>query len=65
MGMLQQIAEAEQFSHKQTDSTQKGTPVSSGDIVFHVTSMDIKQLIVKGGRIEILIMILMFISLAT
>ena len=65
MGMLQQIAEAEQFSHKQTGSTQKGTLVSSGDIVSHVTCMDIKQLIVKGGRIEILIMILMFISLAT
>ena len=65
MGMLQQIAEAEQFSHKQTGSTQKGTLVASRDTVFHVTSMDIKQLIVKGGRIEILIMILMFISLAT
>ena len=65
MGMLQQIAGADHFSHKQTNSTQKGTLASSGDIVFHVTSMDIKQLIVKGGRIEILIMILMFISLAT
>ena len=65
MGMLQQIAGADHFSHKQTSSTQKGTLVSSRDIVFHVTSMDIKQLIVKGGRIEILIMILMFISLAT
>ena len=65
MGMLQQIAGADHFSHTQTSSTQKGTLASSGDIVFHVTSMDIKQLIVKGGRIEILIMILMFISLAT
>ena len=57
MGMLQQIAGADHFSHKLTDPTQKGTLVSSRDIVFHVTSMDIKQLIVKGGRLEILIMI--------
>ena len=65
MGMLQQIAGADHFSHKQTGSTQKGTLVSSGDIVSHVTCMDIKQLIVKGGRLEILIIILMLISLDT
>ena len=61
--MLQQIAETEQFSHKQTYSTKKGTLVASRDIVFHVTSMDIKQPIVKAGRLEILIMILMLIFL--
>ena len=63
--MLQRIAEAEQFSHKQIGSTHKGTLVASSDIVFHVTCMDIKQLIAKGERLEILIMILMLISLDT
>ena len=65
MGMLQQIAGADHFSLKQIVPTYKGTLVSSRDIVFHVTSMDIKQLIVKGGRLEILIMILMLISMDT
>ena len=51
MGMLQQIAEAEYFSHKQIDSIQKGTIVASRDIVSYVTCMDIKQLIAKGGRL--------------
>ena len=45
MGMLQQIAEVDCFSHKKTDSTQKGTLVSSRDIVFHAASMVIKSLI--------------------
>ena len=65
MGMLQPIAEADCFSHKQTDSAQKGTLVSSRDIVFHAASMVIKQLIVIQGRIERHIMILMLISLVT
>ena len=63
MGMLQQIAEAECFNHIQTDSTQKGTLVSSKDIVFHVTSMVIKQLIAIEGRTEKQTMILMLTSL--
>ena len=65
MGMLQQIAGVEHFSHNQTDSTQKGTLVSSRDIVFHATSMVIKQLIAIGGRIEKHIMILMLTFLVT
>ena len=59
MGMLQLIAEAECFSHIQTDTTQKCTLVSSRDIVFHVVSMVIKQLITIEERIEKHIMILM------
>ena len=65
LDMVQSIAGADCFSHKQADSTQKGTLVSSADIVSHVTCMDIKHLIVKEGRLEILIMILMLISLVT
>ena len=65
MGMLQPIAEADCFSHKQKDSTQKGTLVSSRDIVFHAASMVIKQLIAIEGRIEQHIMILMLTSLVT
>ena len=45
MGMLQPIAEADCFSHEQTDSTQKGSQVSLRDIFFHVASLVIKQLI--------------------
>ena len=63
MGMLQQIAEADHFSHNQTDSIQKGTLVSSRDIVFHATSMVIKQLIAIEGRTEKHTMILMLTSL--
>ena len=59
MDILQPIAEAECFSHIQTDSTQKGTLVSSRDIVFHVASMVIKQLIAIEVRIEKHITILM------
>ena len=65
MGMLQPIAEADCFSHKQTDSIQKGTLVSSRDIVFHATSMVTKQLIAIEGRIEKHIMLLMLTSLVT
>ena len=59
MGIFQLIVEAECFSHIQTDSTQKGTLASSRDIVFHVASMVIKQLIAIEERIEKHIMILM------
>ena len=52
MVMLQPIAEVDCFSHKQIDSTQKGTLVSPRDIVFHATSMVIKQLIAIEERIE-------------
>ena len=65
MGMLHPIAEADCFSHKQTDSTQKGTRVSSRDIVFHATSIVIKQLIAIEGRIEQHIMILMLTFMVT
>ena len=61
MGMLQQIAEANCFSHKQTDSIQKGTLVSLRDIVFHAASLVIKQLI----AIEEHSMILMLTFLVT
>ena len=57
MGMLQPIAEADHFSHIQTGSTQKGTQVSSKDIVSHVASMVTKQLIAIQERIEKHIMI--------
>ena len=60
MGILQLIAEANHFSHKQTDTTLKGILVSSRDIVFHVASMVIKQLIAIEVSIEKHIMILMF-----
>ena len=62
---LQQISGVDHFSLKQIDSTQKGTLVYSRDIFFHATSMVTKLVIVIEGRIEKLIMILMFISLAT
>ena len=65
MGMLQPIAEAECFSHIQTGSTQKGTLVSSRDIVFHATSLVIKQLITIEERIEKQIMIPMLNFLVT
>ena len=65
MGMLQQIAEVDHFSHIQIDSTQKGTQVSSGDIVFHATSMVIKQLIAIEESIEKHIMIHMLTFLDT
>ena len=63
MGMLQQIAEVDCFSHKQTDSIQKGTLVSLRDIVFHAASLVIKQLIAIEERIEKHIMIPMLIFL--
>ena len=59
MGMLQQIAEADCFSHKQADSTQIGTLVSLRDIIFHATGLVIKQLIAIEERIEEHSMILM------
>ena len=65
MDMLQPIAKSECFSHIQTDSTQKGTLVSSRDIVFHVASMVIKQLIAIEEGIEEHSMILMLTFLVT
>ena len=65
MGMMQQIAEVDCFSHNQIDSIQKGTLVSSRDIVFHVTSMGIKQLIAIEERIKEHTMILMLTFLVT
>ena len=65
MGMLQPIAEAYCFSHKQTDSTQRGTQVSLRDIVFHASSLVIKKLIAIEERIEKHIMIPMLTFLAT
>ena len=65
MGMLQPIAEADCFSHKQTDFTQKGTQVSLRDIVFHAASLVIKQQIAIEGRIEKHIMIPMLTFLVT
>ena len=65
MGMLQPIAEEYCFSHKQTDSTQKGTQVSLRDIVFHAAGLVIKQLIAIEERIEKHIMILMLTFLVT
>ena len=65
MGMLQPIAEADFFSHKPIDSTQKGTQVSLRDFVFHAASLVIKQLITIEERIEKHIMIPMLTSLVT
>ena len=65
MGMLQPITEEECFSHIQKDSTQKGTLVASRDIVFHATSMVIKQLIAIEERREKHIMIPMITFLVT
>ena len=59
MGMLQQIAGVDCFSHKQEDSTQIGTLVSLRDIVFHAAGLVIKQLIAIEERIEEHGMILM------
>ena len=63
--MLQPIAEADCFSHKQTDSTHKGIQVSLKDIVFHAASMVIKKLIAIEEIIEKHIMIPMLTFLVT
>ena len=57
MGMLQAFVEEDCFSHKLTDSTQKGIQVSLRDIFFHAASLVIKQLIAIEERIEKHIMI--------